>query len=144
HERLRLEAYTKIASAASPADVAAVREELTDRYGPVPRSVELLFAVANLRTVAREVGVTAVTIQGQFIRFAPVDLTDSMTVRLKRLYPRSIIKAAVRTILVPAPTTARVGGEMVRDGELLDWVLGVLRGVVGGSVAAAAASAGAS
>ncbi|WP_234417789.1 transcription-repair coupling factor [Miniimonas sp. S16] len=144
HERLRLEAYTKIASAAGPDDVAAVREELTDRYGPVPRSVELLFAVANLRTVAREVGVTAVTIQGQFIRFAPVDLTDSMTVRLKRLYPRSIIKGAVRTILVPAPTTARVGGEMVRDGELLDWVLGVLRGVVGGSVAAAAASVGAS
>ncbi|WP_454295818.1 transcription-repair coupling factor [Salana multivorans] len=145
HERLRLEAYTKIASAASPEDVEAVREELTDRYGPVPTSVQLLFAVAGLRTVARSLGVTAITAQGQFVRFAPVELPDSGVVRLKRLYPRSVIKAAVRTILVPAPTartsSSPVAGEMLRDGELIEWVLGVLRGVVGGSVAAAAATA---
>ncbi|OJX94006.1 MAG: transcription-repair coupling factor [Micrococcales bacterium 73-15] len=147
HERLRLEAYTKIASAATPEDVEAVREELVDRYGPVPPSVELLFQVAGLRTVARSVGVTAITAQGQFIRFAPVELPDSGVVRLKRLYPRSIIKAAVRTILVPAPTqrssSSPVAGEMLRDGPLVEWVLGVLRGVVGGSVAAAAATAAA-
>ncbi|PWD51981.1 transcription-repair coupling factor [Serinibacter arcticus] len=144
HERLRLEAYTKIAAAAGPADVAAVRDELTDRYGPVPRSVELLFAVAELRTLAREHGVTGITIQGQFIRFAPVDLAESAQLRLKRLYPRAILKPAIRTILVPAPMTARLGGEVQRDGALLEWVTGVLKGVIGGDVAVAAATAAAS
>lgn len=138
HERLRLEAYTKIASASSPEDVTSVREELTDRYGPVPPSVELLFAIANLRTLARSLGVAGITQQGQFVRFAPVELTDSATVRLKRLYPRSVIKPAVRTILVPAPMTARIGGTMLRDAELVEWVTTVLKAVVGGSVAAAA------
>ncbi|GMA30488.1 transcription-repair-coupling factor [Litorihabitans aurantiacus] len=140
HERLRLEAYTKIAAAAGPDDVAAVREELTDRYGPVPESVALLFRVAELRTLARSVGVTAVTIQGQFIRFAPVDLLDSAQLRLKRLHPRAILKPAIRTILVPAPMTARIGGEVQRDGALIDWVTGVLKGVVGSDVGAAAAA----
>ncbi|TGO04193.1 transcription-repair coupling factor [Serinibacter arcticus] len=141
HERLRLEAYTKIAAAAGPADVAAVRDELTDRYGPVPTSVELLFRVSDLRTLARSVGVAGVTIQGQFIRFAPVDLPESAQLRLKRLYPRSILKPAIRTILVPAPMTARLGGEVQRDGAIIDWVTAVLKGVVGADVSAAAAVA---
>ena len=35
-ERLRLEAYRRIAEAADEAAVQAVREELADRYGPLP------------------------------------------------------------------------------------------------------------
>src|SRR6202044_1126513 len=35
-ERLRLEAYTAIASIDSAAEIDAVRNELNDRFGPVP------------------------------------------------------------------------------------------------------------
>jgi len=42
--------------------------------------------------------------------------------RLRRLYPGTILKPAVRTVLVPRPMTAAVGGQPVRDLELLDWV----------------------
>ena len=143
HERLRLEAYAKIAAAASDADIAAVRDELTDRYGPVPAPVALLFKVAALRASARAMGVTAITYQGQFIRFAPVELPESGQLRLKRLFPRAVLKGAVRTILVPGPTTARIGGEGLRDDALIEWVLGVLHGVIGTSVPAAAALASA-
>jgi Transcription-repair coupling factor (superfamily II helicase) len=38
-ERLRLEAYTRIAAVDSDADIAAVHAELTDRYGPPPEPV---------------------------------------------------------------------------------------------------------
>ena len=48
-ERLRLEAYTRIAAIDSEADVAAVREELSDRYGPPPEPVLNLLEVARLR-----------------------------------------------------------------------------------------------
>ena len=37
-ERLRLEAYTRIAAIDSAEDLAAVRAELTDRFGPPPRA----------------------------------------------------------------------------------------------------------
>ena len=41
--------------------------------------------------------------------------------RLQRLYPGTLVKHAVRTILVPKPMTARVGGQPLRDVELLHW-----------------------
>ncbi|MCP6318844.1 hypothetical protein NL491_28280, partial [Klebsiella pneumoniae] len=56
-ERLRLEAYRKLAAAGSPDDLDAVRAELTDRYGPLPEPVERLLKVARFRQVCREHGV---------------------------------------------------------------------------------------
>ena len=68
-ERLRLEAYTRIAAIDSADDIAAVRDELTDRYGPPPEPVLNLLAVARLRSQARRAGLTDITQQGTHIRF---------------------------------------------------------------------------
>ena len=144
-ERLRLEAYRRLASAYDDAAIAAVREELTDRYGPLPDPVERLLAVAAFRAHARQFGLTEVSVQGSHIRFAPLDLRESQVMRLQRLYPRSLVKPAIGTVLVPRPTTARIGGQPLRDLALLDWARGLLDAVLGDSVAAAAgapASAG--
>ena len=48
-ERLRLEAYQLIAAITKDEEVAAVRDELVDRYGPMPRPVENLLEVARFR-----------------------------------------------------------------------------------------------
>ncbi|GAA2456130.1 transcription-repair coupling factor [Streptomyces macrosporus] len=130
-ERLRLQAYRAIAEANSEEDIAAVREELTDRYGPLPEPVENLLLVAGLRMLARSFGVTDITVQGSNVRFAPVELRESQELRLKRLYPRSVIKAAARQVLVPRPTTARIGGKPVVGRELLAWVGEFLTTVLG-------------
>jgi transcription-repair coupling factor (superfamily II helicase) len=140
-ERLRLEAYRKIAEVTDETGIQAVREELQDRYGPVPEPVENLLAVASLRIKARRAGLTEITAQGNQIRFGPVDLPDSAQLRLKRLYPGSILKPAVGTMLVPRPTTARVAGTPLRDREILRWAEEVVESVLGGSVATAAAVA---
>jgi transcription-repair coupling factor (superfamily II helicase) len=50
-----------------------------------------------------------------------VQLPDSRRVRLQRLYPKSIVKAATNTLLVPTPKTAPLGGRPLRDQELLKW-----------------------
>ncbi len=47
-ERLRLEAYRKIAAAGDAEALAAVEEELKDRYGNPPLPVQRLFAVAGV------------------------------------------------------------------------------------------------
>jgi transcription-repair coupling factor (superfamily II helicase) len=140
-ERLRLEAYTSIAAIDSDADIAAVTDELTDRYGPPPRAVLNLLQVARLRARARRAGLTDITQQGNHIRFAPVELPESREVRVQRLYPRTLIKQAVRTMLVPVPkagtrpgtrdgsgrssglsgSVTPIGAPSLRDGELLSW-----------------------
>ncbi|HVE74910.1 MAG TPA: transcription-repair coupling factor [Mycobacteriales bacterium] len=138
-ERLRLEAYRRIAQATDEDALLAVRAELVDRYGALPLPVENLLAVAGFRVYAREYGLTEVALQGPSVRFAPLPLRESQVMRLQRLYPRSVVKPATDTVLVPRPSTARIGGEPLRDVALLDWARALLEAVVGDSVAAAAA-----
>ena len=129
-ERLRLEAYTRIAAIDSEADVAAALEELTDRYGTPSEPVLNLLEVARLRVAARRAGLTDITASGSHIRFAPVELPDSRQVRVQRLYPKTVLKTAVRTMLVPVPKTAAFGGQPLRDTELLTWCGEVIRSVL--------------
>jgi transcription-repair coupling factor (superfamily II helicase) len=151
-ERLRLEAYTRIAAIESDDDIVAVREELTDRYGPVPDQVQSLLAVARLRAIARRSGLTDITVQGNHVRFSPVELPDSKQVRVQRLYPRTLLKPAVRTMLVPVPRatpgtrggsgstragtgqTVSLGAPPLRDKELLAWCEQLIETVLGDSV----------
>jgi transcription-repair coupling factor (superfamily II helicase) len=129
-ERLRLEAYTRIAAIDSEADVTAVHDELTDRFGELPVPVLTLLEVARLRTAARRAGLTDITAAGQHIRFAPVNLPDSRQVRVQRLYPKTLLKPAVSTMLVPVPKTAAFGGQPLRDTELLTWCGEIVRSVL--------------
>ena len=132
HERLRLEAYTKFAAARSEADVRDVLEELADRYGPVPPATARLADLARLRALAASLGVREIVAQGRSVRFAPVDLPESGRMRLTRLYPGTVLKPATRTIVVPAPGSARMGGGAVAGEELLRWAEVLLRAVVVG------------
>jgi transcription-repair coupling factor (superfamily II helicase) len=81
-----------------------------------------------------------VTLQGKYVRFSPVDLPDSAKVRLDRVYPKSIVKPGVRTMLVPRPSTAVVGGQPIRDEALLTWAREVIDTVVDRAPAGARAS----
>jgi transcription-repair coupling factor (superfamily II helicase) len=148
-ERLRLEAYTRIAAIDSADDIAAVLDELTDRYGAPPQSVLTLLAVARLRAQARRAGLTDVTQQGNHIRFSPVELPESREVRVQRLYPRTLLKPAVRTMLVPVPKaadgaragtgrsaparpTVSLGAAPLRGPELLAWCEELIEAVLSG------------
>jgi len=138
HERLRLEAYRKIAVATDEAGLREVRAELVDRYGPVPPAVDNLFEVAQFRHHARRAQLTDITAQGKFVRFAPLELPESAQLRLKRLYPGTVLKPALRTVLVPFPTTARIGGKPLAGHDLLVWCRQLIDAIVLNDVAAAA------
>ncbi len=129
-ERLRLEMYKRLSEVRSDEDVAAIREELDDRYGEPPAPVVRLLEVARFRTRARRAGLTEVTVQGKHIRFAPVELPDSRAVRLQRVYPKSLLKAGVRTMLVPRPQPATFGAQPLRDEELLAWATRVIDDII--------------
>jgi transcription-repair coupling factor (superfamily II helicase) len=129
-ERLRLEMYKRLAEVRSDEDVTLIRDELRDRYGDPPASVVSLLEVARFRARARQAGLSEATLQGKYVRFSPVELPDSGKVRLQRLYPGSILKANLRTMLVPRPSTAAVGGALLRDEALLAWARQVIETIV--------------
>ncbi|MGO4384970.1 transcription-repair coupling factor [Specibacter sp. RAF43] len=128
-ERLRLEAYRKLAAADTLAGIEEVLAELTDRYGEPPAAVANLIAVARFKVHARAAGLSDVAMQGNFIKFAPAELPESKVMRLNRMYPGSLVKPALNAVLIPKPKTARIGGRDLADAEILTWSEGVLEAI---------------
>jgi transcription-repair coupling factor (superfamily II helicase) len=127
-DRLRLEGYRRLAAAPDDAGIAAVVEELVDRYGPLPEPAERLVALARLRLLCREYRVTEVTsISEANVRIAPLPLMDSQQLRLKRMYPSATFRATTSTVVMPIPRTGTgIGAPRVRDLELVRVVAGLL------------------
>ena len=113
-ERLRLEAYRRIAAAHDEAGIEEVVAELRDRYGALPEPVVRLMDVARLRVLARSAGVSEIVLAGNYVRFGGVDLPESRRLRLLRLYQGTQIKPVTRTVLVPKPKPA-TDGRCARD-----------------------------
>ncbi|GMA28271.1 transcription-repair coupling factor [Arenivirga flava] len=127
-ERLRLEAYQKLSAASGPnaADDAidAVLDELGDRYGTPPEPVEHLIAVSRLRRAAQKLGLGEVVAMGGNLRLAPIDLPDSLQIRLQRLYPGARLFNQTRSLSVPLPGAKH--GEPATDAELIAWTEALL------------------
>ncbi|MGY1771705.1 transcription-repair coupling factor [Blastococcus sp. SYSU D00813] len=128
-ERLRMEAYRKVASVQDDDQAQAVLDELTDRYGAPPAPVLNLLAVARFRVAMRTLGITEVSLQGRVIRIGPVDLPESKQMRLARLAEGATYKAAASTISLKVP----VGPDRrtpLRDVALLENLHATLRAVL--------------
>jgi transcription-repair coupling factor (superfamily II helicase) len=131
-ERLRLEAYKRLADAHTEEQVDEVAAELVDRYGPLPVETQTLVAVARFRVHCREAGIEEVIAQGNGIRLHPVELPESAQMRITRLYPRTTVKPAVRTIIVPRPTAGTsIGAAPLKDHDLLTWADDLVQAVRG-------------
>lgn len=130
-ERLRLEAYRKIAQAPDRERLAAVVAELQDRYGELPAVTERLLAVSLLRQLAQKHGIADIGLTGATLRMSPMPLQDSQQVRLRRLYPAARYRPTVQQVAVTLPREgeSRVGGSRIRDDELLQWVADLITGV---------------
>jgi transcription-repair coupling factor (superfamily II helicase) len=127
-DRLRLEGYRRLAAAADDAAVDSVVDELVDRYGPLPEPALRLVAVARLRLLLRQYGITEVsTISESTLRLSPLELVDSQQLRLKRLYPSAHYRATTSTVQVPIPRAGSgVGSPRIRDLELVAMVAGLV------------------
>ncbi|MGV0873147.1 transcription-repair coupling factor [Mycolicibacterium sp. XJ879] len=127
-DRLRLEGYRRLAAAVSDDAVAAVVEELVDRYGPLPAPARRLAAIARLRLLMRHYGVTEVSAMSETtLKLAPLQLLDSQQLRLKRMYPSARYRATTSTVQVPIPRAGDgVGAPRIRDLELVQLVADLL------------------
>jgi len=130
-ERLRLEAYQKLSTAAAPSSpedaIDSVVEELTDRYGEPPEQVRNLVAISRLRRIAQKAGLSDVVAMGGNLRVAPAELPDSIQVRLQRLYPGARLFAQANAMSVPL--FAGLPNADHTDAELIDWVAGLLAAI---------------
>jgi transcription-repair coupling factor (superfamily II helicase) len=64
----KLDLYRRLARAQQPCEIAGVREELRDRFGPVPPEAERLLLVAELRALGAIAGVELILVHGDEAR----------------------------------------------------------------------------
>jgi transcription-repair coupling factor (superfamily II helicase) len=106
---LRLEAYRRLAAAATPDAVEDLRLEWTDRFGPLPEPAEHLLTAAHLRVVALAHGITEVSIStgstfdgpARRATIAPITLRPSRALRLARIEPKARYDERSSTLVVP-------------------------------------------
>lgn len=119
-ESLRMEAYRQIERIRSDEDAAKLREELIDRYGPIPGAAENLILVAQLRAFLAEHAIAEATVREGILKVRPFPLLlDSQEVRLGRKFPKATIKQASDTLLLPVPAKG-----------LVAWVIDSLRAIL--------------
>jgi transcription-repair coupling factor (superfamily II helicase) len=109
----RIEAYRRLASATTNAEVEDVIAEWTDRYGVLPESAGALIDIARLRSEAIRIGLTEIVKLRREVRLGPVDLTTSQEVRLQRVSPRSVLKADEGLIFIPAPADGVIVADLI-------------------------------
>ena len=107
-EDLRLEAYRRLASVTTDAEVDDIRAEWEDRYGPLPEPARNLLTVAALRVTCLRRGITELSVTGSAsagrqAKLSPVELKLSESMRLKRIARHALLKEGQRQLVVPIP-----------------------------------------
>jgi len=100
-EAQRLRAYKKIADVAGEDQARKVREELVDRYGPVPEAVDLLIRFSAVKARAERLGIESVEKKtgALHVKFHPETPLDPMllmelvqTVRGAQFAPNGVLR----------------------------------------------------
>ena len=115
-EDLRLEAYRRLATLTTHAEVDDVEAEWVDRYGPLPGPASALLGIGHLRAECARLGLRDVTVVnggalsegagGLVARLSPISLRASERVRLGRIWPRAVYKEESQQIVGPLPRSA--------------------------------------
>ena len=120
-DKLRLEAYRKLAAARTEGDLEELRDELADRYGKPPAEFGALFDVARLRAKARRLGITEIIAQGRNVRVAKFEPSESVQLRMARIYKGIQYRPVTKTYLVPAPFAGSLGSKPMGSDEVVQW-----------------------
>ena len=71
--------YQKISDIQTSNDALEVVDELIDRYGILPKEVENLIKIVEIRNLARKIGITKICKKGEILIFEPSNLKYSLT-----------------------------------------------------------------
>lgn len=111
-ENLRLEIYRRLAEAAAQPEIDALRDELRDRFGAVPESVERLLNIARLRVSAAQLKIDRIEVRQNrvmFFRSGELLKSGSRFPRLSRPSPSAKLDELID--LVEAHRPAETGGK---------------------------------
>jgi len=112
----RLDLYRRLARAEQPCEIQAVREELRDRFGPLPAEAERLLLVSELRALGARVGLAMVLLTGDEARLTFRGAAQPRLAGLTAALDAVQFEAEVRRAVPLSLRLRRLGGEAVGPG----------------------------
>jgi transcription-repair coupling factor (superfamily II helicase) len=103
YEQAKIEVHRRVAGAFEVADVEGLREELEDRFGPVPEPLENLLALQRARIKFGEAGVRTVSFRGDRLAVTPVELDSVRAKRLRQELPEALYESGRSQVSVRVP-----------------------------------------
>ncbi len=112
----KLEIYRRLTRVAEPSEIGALRDELRDRFGPLPAAAEAFLTAATLRIIGGHLGIEGILVRGEEAR---VTFREDAVPRLKGLtaaFQDVQFQAEVRRAHPLALKLTRLGGATMLDG----------------------------
>lgn len=131
YEQAKIELHRRIAGARELSDIGTLREELKDRFGPVPDPLQRLMQLQEARLKFGRAGARTVGFNNGRLLIAPIELSAEQVGQLREDQPTAIYDRGQRTIAL------RVDGEPDEQFAVLASMADTLIGVT--SVVQAAA-----
>jgi transcription-repair coupling factor (superfamily II helicase) len=103
YEQAKIEIHRRVAGALEVADVELLREELEDRFGPVPEPLENLLALQRARIRFGQAGAQAVSFRGDRLAVTPIDLDSQRAKRLREELPDALYESGRSQVSLRVP-----------------------------------------
>jgi transcription-repair coupling factor (superfamily II helicase) len=103
YEQAKIDVHRRVASAHEVADVERLREELEDRFGPVPEPLVNLLSLQRARIKFGQAGASAVSFRGDRLAVTPIDLDSVRARRLREQLPEALYEAGRSQVSVRVP-----------------------------------------
>ncbi len=103
YEAAKIEIHRRISGAREIADLIVLREELEDRFGPVPEPLENLIKLQDARIKLGRAGATAVGFSQGRLRVSPIELDSRGAKALRAELPEALYESGRSTVSVRVP-----------------------------------------
>ncbi|MGK2878951.1 MAG: transcription-repair coupling factor [Solirubrobacterales bacterium] len=125
YEQAKIELHRRVAGARELADVGSLREELKDRFGPVPDPLERLLQLQEARLKFGRCGARTVGFTSGRLVVTPIDLDAGQVAQVREDHPTAIYDRGQRSIAL------RVDGEPEEQFSALSGLADSLVGAIG-------------
>jgi transcription-repair coupling factor (superfamily II helicase) len=103
YEAAKIDVHRRVAGAREVAQLITLREELEDRFGPVPEPLENLIRMQDARIKLGVAGAKAVSFQQGRLAVSPIELDSRGTKALRERLPEAIYESGRSTVRVRVP-----------------------------------------
>ncbi len=102
-EAAKIELHRRIAGAREIGELRALREELRDRFGPVPEPIEALLELQRARIEVGKAGGRVAEVRGGRLSISPLDLDSRRVAAIREEIPEAMYETARQTLSVRVP-----------------------------------------